>query len=173
VDADDPDDCDEEAGEGAGGPGPPVVFGLEARPWSCGGVGAILFALLVGPILLTFLGPDDWNCGPESLACTPAKGIFWTREALVAIAASAAVYGLLVARLVARWPFRRPPLWAALVGMTLLALMAAPWLALLAGMTLRRSEINVDHHLLSGAKAPTLFHASRGWPGLPIMRNSA
>jgi hypothetical protein len=107
---------------------PPALPALYASPAGCGAVGALVFALLTGPPVLLAMG-----YGAECFAgagCAPAPGAM-----LALVAAVAAGYGYLVWELVTRRAetlaaggSNRPPLWAALIGLTLLGMMVVPLL---------------------------------------------
>lgn len=119
---DDPDPLDDQDGA----PAPPSAFGVPARPFGCGLLGGILFALAVAPLVLMYVAPN--RClDPGGTSCPwPPQGTgLGLALTAWAGAAFALATGWLVARRLALWREGRsvrPTLWVAFV-----ALFAIAW----------------------------------------------
>jgi hypothetical protein len=125
------------------GPLPPATaFGLPASPAGCGLLGAIVFALLLGPEFALLLAPEE--CGPDFPYCVAGPPRV-TIRLLALVTLVAALFGLATAGLVRRrrdaaaaGRAARPPLWVGFVAMLILAMLISGWvlpllLALMAG----------------------------------------
>lgn len=113
-------------------PEPPPPPPLSAAPaWGCALVAGVAFAVAAGSSWLMIVpGGGSFEAGTGQ---APA-GAGTIKVAVVA--AVSAGYALGVWRLLSGWRPRRPPLWAALTGLTLLAATAGAWAAALVAILL-------------------------------------
>jgi hypothetical protein len=88
----------------------------ETRAWGCGLVAGVAFAGFFGAGWLAMMAPQPCVEGFPCAAYAHWRGM----AALAPVAVVSGLYGLGVRRML-RQPPRRPPLWAALTGLTLFA----------------------------------------------------
>lgn len=109
---------------------PPTVFGLDASPAGCGMLAALGFALVLAPSFLLYYRAS--GCAADDPYCVPGAAPGAGVEALAAAALLAGLFGLAAGAMVRRRLIvlraggsDRPPLWAAFVALTWLAVPVA------------------------------------------------